>query len=91
MPHPEKQTHRKTTIAKGNTRPFLILFIIIIKLVRLAPPAISRHERAGYNWNVGLDFHLNGKVLFSLYYGSPHVFQRRPAERFSAVYHLFNG
>ena len=44
MPHPEKQTHRKTTITKANTRLFLILFIIIIKLVRLAPPAISRHE-----------------------------------------------
>jgi hypothetical protein len=24
------------------------------QLVRFAPPAISRHERAGHNWKVGI-------------------------------------
>ena len=29
------------------------------KLVRFAPPAIARHERAGHNWNDGILEHWN--------------------------------
>jgi hypothetical protein len=31
LPHPDKQKHSNITMAKYNTRPFLILFIISIK------------------------------------------------------------
>ena len=27
---------------------------LLMNLVRFAPPAIARHERAGHNWNNGL-------------------------------------